>query len=262
MQFKITLHNTQSLSAVIPINYQYPLSSAIYKIISRGDETYASFLHEQGYGKGFKLFTFSQINCPFNIIDDRLHLQHDELSFVVSFHLPQTMENFIKGLFQSEQIDIADKYSKAHFSVKSVETLPNQLQKYADNEVVDVRFHLLSPVVAGVQNERGMYDFLSPDDPRFAESLIYNWRSKISTCCDETDAESALLLMEILPVKYAFKSRLITIKANTPEETKIRGWINFELKVTAEKRFVELLMNAGAGLYNAMGCGCITVENL
>jgi CRISPR-associated endoribonuclease Cas6 len=56
-----------------------------------------------------------------------------------------------------------------------------------------------------------------------------------------------------------FQSRLITIKADTPEATRIRGWMNFGLKVTGERRFVELLINAGAGVYNAQGMGYVEV---
>ena len=45
MRFKITL---QSISgSQIPINYQYPLSSAIYKILAKGYASYAQFLHEE-----------------------------------------------------------------------------------------------------------------------------------------------------------------------------------------------------------------------
>lgn len=255
MQFKITLQNTHNSYPVLPVNYQYPLSSALYKIMSKGDKEYAEFLHETGYGKGYKLFTFSQINCPFKIKGDRMFLQSDELTFIVSFHLPQAMENFIRGLFLSETIDIADRNSKAHFSVKSVESLPNPLQKYGDNEIVSIPLKVLSPVVAGLKKENGLYQFLSPDDPNFTESLVYNWRNKVATCYDEATAKSAILFLEVLPDKYPFKSRLMTVKADTLEETKIRGWMNLSLKVTGEKRFVELLMNGGAGIYNAMGCG-------
>lgn len=67
-------------------------------------------------------------------------------------------------------------------------------------------------------------------------------------------------MMEVIPAKQPFKSRLITIKADTPEQTKIRGWMNFTLKVTAERRFVELLLNAGVGVYNSMGSGCVGVK--
>lgn len=265
MIFRIIL-STKINDAFIPINYQYPLSAAIYKIIAKGDGEYANFLHERGYGKkdkGFKLFTFSQLNVPFKIESDRLRLLSKEVQFQVAFHLPQAMESFVKGLFQSEQIDIADKKSKVSFVVQSIESLPNPLQDYKDNEMINVTLKPISPIVAGVQNEKGNYDFLSPEDPRFVESLIYNWRSKIATCYDQDTAAAALLMMEVNLKGYTPKSRLISIKADTEQATKIRGWMNYELKVTAEKRFVELLLNAGCGVYNAQGLGCVevTIEN-
>lgn|GEM_PF-333985 len=256
MNFRLTL-STQESHTVIPINYQYPLSAAIYRILAKGDSAYADFLHEQGYGKGFKLFTFSQINVPFGIVGDRLQLKSNEASLIVAFHLPQAVENFVKGLFQSERIEIADRKSKARFTVKSIESLPNTLQSYKENEIVPVQLQVLSPVVAGLQNEKGYYDFLSPNDPRFKESLIYNWRNKIASCYGEEASQNALLMLELNAYKNPPRSRLITIKADTEQETKIRGWINFKLKATAEKRFVELLLNAGIGLYNSQGMGCL-----
>lgn len=259
MHFKITIVSSEK-GAVLPINYSYPLSSAIYRIIARGDAHYAAFLHEKGYGKGFKFFSFSQLSVPFRIEGDRMRLLSDEVTFRVAFHLPKAMESFIKGLFQSEQIEIADKKSRGVFRVKSIESLPDPLQQYAENEMVQIRLSPLSPVVAGLQNEKGYYDFLEPDDDRFSESLVYNWRSKIASCYDEPTAHSALLLLEVTPGKHPAKSRLITIKADTPEETKIRGWINFGLKVTAERRFVGLLLNAGVGVYNSQGFGSISIQ--
>src|SRR5690606_21097359 len=146
----------------------------------------------------------------------------------------------------------------------SVESLPNPLQNYKQNEIVHVSLKPLSPIVAGLPNDKGNYDFLSPDDPRFTDCLIYNWRSKIAACYDGNGVvasakfhiensdlaglSNSLLLMEVLPMTKPYKSRLITIKADTPEETKIRGWMNFGLKVTGEKRFIELLLNAGVGI--------------
>ncbi|MCC8171279.1 MAG: CRISPR-associated endoribonuclease Cas6 [Parabacteroides sp.] len=254
MNFCLTLQSIEP-NPCIPVNYQYPLSAALYRIIAKGNAQYALFLHQTGYGKGFKFFTFSQISCPFRIIGDRLEIQGYELSFRISFHLPETTENFIKGLFQSERIDIADKKSRARFIVKSIVACANPLAHYPENEIINAIVKPTSSIVAGIPKEDRKYEYLSPDDMRFTESLIYNWRSKIATCYEEETAQHAFLLMDVIPVKQPFKSRLITIKANTPEETKVRGWVNFELQVTAEKGFVELLLNAGAGLYNAMGFG-------
>ena len=259
MRFRITLTSVLRES-IVPINYQYPLSAALYRIIAKGDTQYAAFLHEKGYGKGFKFFTFSQINVPFKIIGDRLHLLSNELNFQVAFHLPEAAENFVKGLFQSEKIDIADKKSKASFSVQSVESLPNPLQQYKENEIISIQLRPLSPVVAGIPNEKGNYEYLHPDDPRFTESIVYNWRNKIESCYDAATGSGALLMAVVVPMQEPAKSRLITIKADTDAETKIRGWMNFGIKVTGEKRVVELLMNAGVGVYNSMGCGCVEVS--
>lgn len=260
MQFKITLKATERNSS-IPINYQYPLSAAIYKIIAKGNGRYAEFLHDTGYGRGFKFFTFSDIRCPFEIKGDRLCLKNDELTFAVCLQVPEAMESFIKGLFTSEKIDIADHKSKASFQVVSVETLPNLLALHKDNEIVSIQLKPLSPIVAGIPNDKGIDDYLSPDDPRFIQRLLFNWHSKIKDYFGPSRAMGALLLMDLVPTKQPFKSRLITIKAETDAETKIRGWVNLELKVTAEKRFVELLLNGGMGLYNAQGMGCVTIES-
>lgn len=256
MRLKLTLSACDSVP-IIPINYQYPLSAAIYKVIQRANDEYAAFLHEKGYGKGFKLFTFSDLRCPFRISDDRLILANEPVTFQVSFHLPDAIENFIKGLFQTETINIADKKSKASFRVASVESLKNELDTYASNQIVSTEVQVLSPVVVGLPNERGNYTFLEPNDQRFTEVLIYNCREKIKTCFDATIAENAILMIEILKNKYPPKSRLLTIKSDTPQQTKIRGWSNFRLKVTAEKRFIDVLMNCGVGVYNSMGCGMV-----
>ncbi|HRP33181.1 MAG TPA: CRISPR-associated endoribonuclease Cas6 [Agriterribacter sp.] len=252
---------------VIPINYQYPLSAAIYKIIERADNAYAQFLHDTGYRqsgslKSFKLFTFSDLSTPFNIEGNSMRLLTQQAELVVCFHLPHAAENFIKGLFMQQQLDIADKKSKARFEMQTVEALPDPLQAYKPQEIINVTLKPLSPIVAGARNEKKQYEFLAPGDPRFAETLIYNWRSKIATCFDEATAINALLLAETAPMPRLPKSRLLTIKADTPEETKIRGWMNFLLKVTGEKRFVELLMNTGAGVYNSLGMGSVEVEKI
>jgi len=258
MRFRITLVS-EDRDPVLPLNYSYPLSAVIYRILAKGNAEYASFLHETGYGKGFKFFTFSQVNVPFRIDGDRMCLLKRELYFDVAFHLPQAMESFVKGLFQSEIVEIADKKSKACFLVKSVETLPNPLQKYKVTELVSLELTPVSPVVAGLKNDKGYYDFLSPADSRYVESLIFNWRNKIETSYDASTASAALLMMEVIPMRRPFKSRLITIKADTPQETQIRGWMNFRLKVTGERRFVDLLLNVGTGVYNSVGCGSLEV---
>lgn len=258
MRFKIILLHIQNGTSVIPINYQYPLSVAIYKVLQKADGEYSKFLHQSGYGKGFKLFTFSDIKCPFKIQGDRLLLSQNKLEIIVSFHLPEATQNFIKGLFLSQQIDIADKKSKAVFTVASVEALPNLLGGYKDDEIINVRLKPISPLIAATKPDgRKHAEYLSPEDDEWQMSVLNNWKEKIKLFYEINDAEP----LSITPKFFANppKPRLITIKANTPEETKIRGFVNFEMEVLGRKKFVELLLNSGAASYNAQGMGSVEV---
>ncbi len=50
MRFKLHIEVIPSLYGnKLPINYQYELSAWIYKVIALGDESYARWLHENGF---------------------------------------------------------------------------------------------------------------------------------------------------------------------------------------------------------------------
>jgi CRISPR-associated endoribonuclease Cas6 len=257
MQFSLKLYGQQG--ALIPINYQYPLSAIIYRILETADSSYARFLHDTGYRqkegqKSFKLFTFSDIRVPFSIRGDRLQLKAPEAAVTVSFHLPQAAENFIRGLFMNQQIEIADKRSRASFNIGQVEALPSGL---SGEEVQEILLQPLSPVVCGKKNERRKYNFLSPEEPEFVFQLMHNWKEKYKTIYEDAETGFEDSGMEVVFYANPSRSRLLTIKADSDEETKIRGFVNFRLKVRGKREALELLINSGAGLYNAQGMGCL-----
>ncbi|SEA59943.1 CRISPR-associated endoribonuclease Cas6 [Psychroflexus halocasei] len=257
MKFKVTLEQ-QGAQGILPINYQYPLSAAIYKILNQADQEYAKFLHSSGYGKGYKFFTFSDLKGKFKIKNDRMHLRFPIVSFHINFHLPKASKNFIKGIFQSRKIEVFDKLSGVSFEVKNIEALPEKFPDKKDMYIIDEVLKPYSPIVCGVKNDRGNYDFLHPENDLFLDSLLYNWQQKIQANYDIMTAESALLNAEVeFYDKGKPRSRLVTIKSGTPAETKIKGFLNFKIRVQAEKRFVQLLQNCGAGLYNAQGMGYV-----
>lgn len=245
---------------MIPINYQYPLSSAIYRVLSKGDAEYAGFLHEKGYGKGYKFFTFSDLKLRFKLEDhDRLKLLDDKVEFFIHFHMPEASRSFIEGLFKSEEIVIADKKSKVVFQVQSILSKPQPLKENPENEILSIITKPLSPIVIGKKQENGNYIFLSPTSENFIDSLIVSWRNKIAAAYDDETAHAALLLTETEGYKNPWRSRLVAIKADTDEQTKIRGFKNFKLKLTAERCFLDLALNAGMGLYSAQGMGCLEI---
>lgn len=154
MRFRLKLFAI-NFPAILPLNYQYPMSAVIYKILQHADAEYASFLHETGYKKSenslkaFKLFTFSDIKTPFKIHGDRMRMLAPEAEVIVSFHLPQAAETFIKGLFQDQEIEIADWKSRAKFSINRVESLPLGLSQEPVQEII---LQPLSPIVSSKPN--------------------------------------------------------------------------------------------------------------
>lgn len=261
MRFTLTLATLQPFQR-ITLNYQYPLSAAIYKIINRADEAYATFLHEQGYhyrAKTFKLFTFSDLRTAFNIEGDRLIMRTNTATLTVCFHVPEAAENFIKGLFIDQQLEIADNKSKAVFIVQQVtaEKVPVLVDSKA------ILFQPVSPVVVGRKNERGNYDYLSPEDADFTSLVTTNLVEKYAAVTQLDDDElyrlKQLVIIEPVLFKHPPRHRLLTIKAGTNAATKIRGFDKFRLRLQAPEPLIKLALNAGMGMHNAMGMGCTEI---
>lgn len=247
---------------LLPINYQYPISAVIYKIINSADKEYATFLHDTGYKKqdshkAFKFFTFSDLAFPFQVVGDRLRMTGAEATLHIAFHLPPTAEKFITGLFLNQQILIADKRSGVDFQITEVTVAEERPLNDEHNEVL---LNLLSPIVSGKKEKFEYYQFLSPDDPDFTTMLIHNWKEKFDTLygLGAAAAEMSAVQISIVPNKLPPRSRLLTIKQGTPEETKVRAWYNYRLKVVAPAKALRVLLNTGCGIYNStIGCGCV-----
>ncbi len=262
MRLKIGLL-TDETNGILPVNYQYPLSSAIYRIISSSDQAYAEFLHSHGYQKTgslktFKLFTFSDLKTPFKINKDRLIMTSNEANFIACFHMPEALTHFVQGLFLNEHIDIADKISRVRFAVKQVETLP--LFPDSGDDLLEVILQPLSPLVVSVVNENDRQDFLYPGDERFATALLSNWKDRYSVVYgkEQADVDFEEAYVAVVNPEKA-KSRLITIKSGTRAETKIRGMVGFKIRVIAKARVLNLALDAGVGRYCSQGFGCMGV---
>ena len=53
MRIKLTLEvNNRAFGNILPINYQYEQSAVIYRILSRANEEYATWLHDNGFSIG------------------------------------------------------------------------------------------------------------------------------------------------------------------------------------------------------------------
>ena len=260
MRIKITLELDKP-NQLIPINYQYELSSWIYRVIQIADKSYSERLHSEGVRhadkKAFKHFTFSNLSIPkFEIKGDRIEIQSRTVSLILSCYQDSTAKNFMIGLFQAQKITLGDQYSQAFLTVKQIEALPD-----LPTERETLSFKATSPIVVGRDNDLGHYDYLSPDDPDFKDLLINNLFDKYISLGKSINPEwaSRAIQLDILSNK-PIKRKKVTIKANTREQTEIVGYLfNFEL--TAPSELLELGYLSGFGRYNAQGFGASEIIN-
>ncbi len=242
---------------VLPLNYQYPVSAWIYQRIAAADERFGDWLHNAGFqqkGKRFKLFTFSTIWVPERQIKgDRLHIRSSNVSLQISFFADKAVEKFILGLFKGQEFEIGDKCSKAEFFVEKVEALPVPEFKPVST------FRCLSPICVAKPFHKGnklMSEYISPADPDFEQLFLKNLLNKyqvISGGGNEFEYDNPPFTFELLDKP---KSRLITIKAGTREETRVRGFL-FPFKLTAPVELLRLGYEAGFGEKNSLGFGCV-----
>lgn len=261
MRFKLTIN--VKTPAVIPINYQYELSSWIYKVINSSNAEFSDWLHEKGFTDGkrnFKLFTFSQLNIPIYDIDktdERLIIKCQEINLIISFLMPEAAEKFIIGLFQQQSFEIGDYKSKASFLIKSIE-------KLAEPEWKDCMcFKTISPVLVSkmqVINEKASAIYLSPKDEGYEDLVFQNLIRKYAASAIAMNLTSLNNEQNITATKIEIlnepKAKLITIKANTPQQTKIKVY-QYKFKLNAPVELMKVAYFSGLGEKNSLGCGSV-----
>lgn len=267
MRLKITFKLPTSRQ-VLPLNYQYPLSAWVYKVLEMGDKDFSKFLHEHGYRhenqKTFKLFTFSNLQFPdkmWRIIKgtDRMEVFSGTAQIILSFQIPVAAEKFVTGLFKDQKTEIGDRISTVKMEVATIEMLT-----YPEFSEV-MRFSTLSPVVITKVTDETKYEqYLKPGDIDFERLFFKNLVDKHNAYERSTDGQALLLENGNLKFTCLTKnpvSRLQTIKAHTNEEVKVRGYL-FDFEIAAPPALIKTGYESGFGAMNALGFGCGEVAHL
>jgi CRISPR-associated endoribonuclease Cas6 len=248
---------------LLPFNYQYPLSSWIYKVIDKGNAEFATFLHEQGYtagdGKRFKLFCFSGLRFPgktaqrHNTHTSYLSVRARKAYLDISFFLPEQLEPFVAGLFQAQDAVIGDKQFQLNMKVRNVQMLPEP--DFSDNKIYHFRTKtavVLSEQVDGETQEQ----YIVPLKPSYTalmqNSILDKCRAVGINGFSETDINFTI-------EKLQAKTNLQSIKAGTAAETKVKAYYyDFKLKAPAE--VLKLVYASGIGSMNSLGFGLVEVR--
>jgi CRISPR-associated endoribonuclease Cas6 len=266
MRIKLILRSKEDI-AVIPINYQYPLSCEIYKILSKASLEYSNWLHNKGYvspsGRIMKLFVFSKLKI------DKIHIEKNTFIIdknsrcellVSSPMLSSFVQNFILGTFEAKEIEIGIKEIKGKFRIEEIQFVEEP--KFSDN----MKFICLSPVVSSTvhqkNNKKQTYYFRALDED-LNKAISKNLVEKYKMIHDEeiNDPKIDFLInKDYIERKGGAEgvSKLITIKEGLKSEIKIKGFVApFILRGNSE--LIKTAYECGIGQYNSLGCGMVEV---
>ncbi len=254
MRFKITFNRTGK-QRMLPMDYQYYLSAWIYKVIGQADSEFSAFLHSQGYlngHKSFKLFGYSPLSFGKPVLwkeKSLFEIQENQLSVNISFYMAEAAEKFIIGLFNNQQLYIGDRFNGLDLTVSSVERLP------AFDTGETVAYRAISPVVVSILPEGKKYpEYLNPENESYEALLRQNLANKYNSITGNIPIET------ISPFRFKLqsspRSKLITIKPYTPEQSKVRGFL-FDFTLSCPVEIHQLILATGIGEKNSMGFGWV-----
>lgn len=268
MRIKITFKQTKP-DQLMPINYQYPLHSFIYHTIERSDSEYSKWLHESGLMSGnkkFKYFTFSKLNIPDSGITDLygkkyINIKSDRFELTVSMLSEKTVEHFIIGMFQKQRVKIYDGNIESEFFINTVEMIPEPEFRR------EMTFKTISPVVLSrntIYNGKESQEYISPADKEYAGFFIKNLLEKHNTLYQSRQASSHNIEInnitedsQTLTFEQTgeYKSKLITIKEGTHEESRVRGYF-YTFRLKGDPDIIRTGYEAGFGKQCSLGFGC------
>lgn len=170
MRIKVLLENSGKIE--LPINYNYYLSSAIYRFLNHSDAEYAFFLHEEGYrtskGKRFKFFTFSQLQAEKRqIVGDKIRFLSPAVTWYVSSPSESFLGNFAAALLERRQLDVAG----TRLQLKDV-FIPKS-PRFSER----MRFTCLSPITISTvieSNGEKITHYCRPDEEDFSAKIRQN----------------------------------------------------------------------------------------
>jgi CRISPR-associated endoribonuclease Cas6 len=249
----------QQQSTRVPLNYAYPLSAAIYRILQQASGEYASFLHDRGYeaasGRLMKLFTFSKLWIP-GVRRDGGTLRGTQECWKLQVGSPmhdEFVRNFVLGIFESSGIIIASRGHRAEFLVEEVQSL-------ARPEFGEVtRCKCLSPIVVSTMLEKDgrlLPYYYRPHDEGISMAIRNNLLEKYGILHGGEPADDRFVFR--LDPAAKPKSKLIKLKEGTREETHIKAFeSHFIMEGSTE--LMQTAWECGIGEHTSQGFGMVDV---
>lgn len=247
---RILLHLRSDSLMELPINYQEYLIGFIYKNIN--DETYRSFLHEEGYifqNRTYKHFAFSRIlgDGRFNRSSKTITFR-SPVSLLVASPLDRFLQEFAQSMLLSDDLQIGPYRVR----LESFETLPEP-----DPFPGTIRIRMLSPMViySTLHHPNGVkYTYYySPHHEQFSPMIEANLKRRYFSLHPE-DRALAQSPFTITPLRVEKKHKVVTRFRGII----IEGWMG-EYEVTGDPRLLRLAYNTCLGGKGSQGFGTFEI---
>lgn len=246
-----------------PLNYNYYLSAAIYKLLQFGSKKFSSFLHDIGFqlnGKQYKLFSFALRFNNALVGKNNFRLISPDVMLYISSPLIETfIQNFIIGSLQNQFLEISDGRTKSTLVINQIESLPEQIFQEINF------FVLLSPLVLStvneIDNKKHQHYFRYYDDIfEINRVMNQNLKNKFKIIYNRDYSGDDLILVwdQYYIKKKSSEGKRLTKKISIPVIDNrpvdiIANEIPFS--VTGSKELVNVGYQCGFGEKNSMGFG-------
>lgn len=237
MQIVLTCQNTGIID--IPVNYNYYVQSAIFKILADENSDYAEYLHNiaDGSKTRYKFFTFGSLIGKSHFYNKTLYYEGG-----IKLEIRSVSNEFLQVLANSILNGNKLCIGKHCLSIKDVDirgyTVPDTLLK----------IRTLTPIVAKKQTEDNHTEYYSPQDVRFIKRIRETFENKYNVFVGQVQHSS----IDILPLNVGKK--VVTKYKNT--------WITAyhgTFEICGSTECLQFLYDVGLGVKTSQGFGMFEV---
>lgn len=250
----------------IPINYNYPLGSALYRLFFESSPEFSRWLHDEGFvsrdGKKMKLFTFSKLFISKAEVSNESIKGSGRCWFLFSSPFDfSIVTSLIEGIINRRKLVIANRVVGSEFRIKSIEKVAEPVF----NEEMD--YLMLSPTVASTMVEKDgklVEHYYRADENGVEENLAINLKKKYEIVNKEEYRGKLKIALDKEYIKRkggAEKiSKLITVLEGREGETRVKGFV-CPVKIKGEAKIQRIGYECGIGRKNSIGFGMLEVVN-
>ncbi len=241
LRSKITVRNLSNLP--VSFDYQYGLASMLYFKLAGADVKLANETHSH---QGFKFYTFSNL-VLINRKPSKSGLCFERAYFIMSSPDDRFIKSFTEGLLQQPEFYLDGPNGRVDLVIDRIEILKEI--PFDD----DCWFKTLSPIYIKTMRKEngGLREIdLYPTEPKFYENLHRNLVERFS----EFYGKEPLDHFDVVETAD-IKPKRIKIAGN------FRRCSLMSLRIQASPELLKFAYDAGLGEKNAMGFGCVEVDD-